>query len=210
VRKRTDDFTPIAVRFRSTGESMSHVHVSKVAQVVRDECGALPLSLWLIDRLTSVWPPGAGARLRVQLYRAAGVAIGPGTLIAGPIQFGTSGDPRRNFRIGARCFLNSPLFIDNAALVTFGDGVSIGHHCILVTTDHAMGEANFRAGKIHTAPITIENGAWIAAGVTVLPGVTVGAGAVVAAGAVVTKDVPPHTLVGGVPAKFLRHLESEN
>lgn len=188
---------------------MSRGAASKLAQVVRDERGALPLGLWLVDRLTSAWPPGAGARLRTRLYRAAGVAVGPGTLIAGPIQFGMTGDPRRNFRIGARCFVNSPLFVDAAAPVTLGDGVSVGHHSVLVTTDHAVGGADFRAGEIQVAPITVEDGAWIAAGVTLLPGVTVGAGAVVAAGAVVTKDVPPHTLVGGVPAKFIRRLEPE-
>ena len=180
----------------------------KATAVLRAECGALPPSLWLIERLTAAWPPGAGARLRTRLYRAAGVAVGRGTLIAGPLQFGMTGDPRRNLRIGARCFLNSPLFVDASAPVTLGDGVSVGHHTVFVTTDHAIGGPNFRAGQVRVAPITVGDGAWIAAGVTLLPGVTVGAGAVVAAGAVVTKDVPPHTLVGGVPAKFIRRLES--
>ena len=188
-----------------TGPTSLH----KIASALRAECGTLPLGLWLVDRLMSAWPPGAGARLRTWLYRAAGIAVGQGTLIAGPIQFGMTGDPRRNLRVGARCFLNSPLFVDAAAPVTVGDGVSIGHHSVLVTTDHALGTADFRAGEIQAAPITIENGAWIAANVTLLPGVTVGAGAVVAAGAVVTKDVPPHTLVGGVPAKFIRRLEPQ-
>lgn len=50
---------------------------------------------------------------------------------------------------------------------------------------------------------------WFGAGVTVLCGVTIGKGAVVAAGAVVNKDVAPFTLVGGVPAKFIRKLEME-
>lgn len=186
---------------------MNRESESRLAQVVREERGALPLGLWVVDRLTSAWPSGAGARLRTCLYRAAGIAVGPGTLIVGPIQFGMSGDPRRNLRIGARCFLNSPLFVDVAAPITLGDGVSIGHHSIFVTTDHAVGTAEFRAGNIKVAPITVEDGAWIAASVTLLPGVTVGTGAVVAAGAVVTKDVPPHTLVGGIPAKFIRRLE---
>lgn len=53
-------------------------------------------------------------------------------------------------------------------------------------------------------PITIEEGAWIGARAIVLGGVTVGKMSVIAAGAVVTKDVPPYTVVGGNPAKFIR------
>lgn len=50
----------------------------------------------------------------------------------------------------------------------------------------------------------IGNDVWIGHGVIVLPGVKIGDGAVLAAGAVVTKDVPPYTIVGGVPAKIIR------
>lgn len=55
-------------------------------------------------------------------------------------------------------------------------------------------------------PIRIEDKVWLGANVTVLQGVTIGEGAIVAAGAVVTKDVPPRTVVGGIPAKLLRAL----
>lgn len=180
----------------------------KLLLVLRSEMGILPFRLWIVDRLLSGWPVGAGARLRTRLYRLAGLRIGAGTLIAGPVQFGMSGDPRRNFTIGGRCFLNSPLFVDAAGPVTLGDRVSLGHHVVIVTTSHALGSAQFRAGAVEAAPVHIEDGAWIAASVTLLPGVTIGHGAVVAAGAVVTKDVAPNTLVGGVPAKLIRVLDT--
>ena len=58
-------------------------------------------------------------------------------------------------------------------------------------------------------PVDIGEDTWLGAGVIVLGGVTIGDGAIVAAGAVVNKDVPPFTIVGGVPAKFIRKLDRE-
>jgi maltose O-acetyltransferase len=55
--------------------------------------------------------------------------------------------------------------------------------------------------------VIIEDNVWLATRCTILKGVTIGHGAVVAAGAVVTRDVPPYTLVGGVPAKIIRYIE---
>ncbi len=56
------------------------------------------------------------------------------------------------------------------------------------------------------APIHIGKDVWIGANVTITPGVSIGDGAIIAAGAVVTKDVAPRTVVGGVPAKFIKSL----
>ncbi len=59
------------------------------------------------------------------------------------------------------------------------------------------------------APIHIGRNVWIGANVTILSGVTIGENAIVAAGAVVTKDVAPNTMVGGVPAKFIKQIPQE-
>lgn len=64
--------------------------------------------------------------------------------------------------------------------------------------------------KNHYAPVHIGNNVWIGSNVTVLPGVSIGDGAVIAAGAVVTKDVEAYTVVGGVPAKLIRHIETDS
>lgn len=64
--------------------------------------------------------------------------------------------------------------------------------------------------KNHYASITIGNHAWIGSNATILPGVTLGDWSVVATGAVVTKDVPPYTVVGGVPAKILKQIKNES
>jgi len=73
----------------------------------------------------------------------------------------------------------------------------------LLTSGHPTAVADRRA-DITIAPIRIGANVWIGAGATVLGGVTVGDSAVVAAGAVVSRDVPPATLVAGVPARAIR------
>jgi acetyltransferase-like isoleucine patch superfamily enzyme len=75
----------------------------------------------------------------------------------------------------------------------------------LVTAGHPV-EPDERRSYITAASIAIETNVWIGAAATVLPGVSIGADSVVAAGAVVTHDVPPATLVAGVPATVIRHL----
>ena len=57
-----------------------------------------------------------------------------------------------------------------------------------------------------TNQVVIDDDVWIGANAVVLPGVTIGKHSVVAAGAIVTKDVPPHSLVAGVPAKIIKSI----
>lgn len=61
----------------------------------------------------------------------------------------------------------------------------------------------------HYAPIKLGKSVWVGSNATILAGVTIGDWAVVAAGAVVTRDVPPLTIVGGVPAKVIRKIDQK-
>jgi maltose O-acetyltransferase len=183
----------------------------RVGQVCAEELGSIfRPRLWLLNGLPRLLPAGAAGRIRAHIYRLLGVSVGERTLIGGALTLSNQSSVK-HLVIGAGCFINSLVYIDAAAPVRLGDGVSIGHHVVMITSDHAIGPPEFRAGTLTPRPITVGNGAWIAAGVVVLPGVTIGPGAVVAAGAVVTQDVAPHTLVGGVPARLIRRLtESES
>lgn len=106
--------------------------------------------------------------------------------------------------VGTAVFINRDVYI--RPNTTIGNRVNIGPFVRLITDAHEVGTAYRRAGAVSYDPITIGDGAWIGASVTVLPGVNIGKGAIVAAGAVVVSDVPPHTLVGGVPAAKIREL----
>ncbi|MGZ4518933.1 MAG: acyltransferase [Mycobacteriaceae bacterium] len=111
-----------------------------------------------------------------------------------------------NLRIGDGAFINVGTQIQNYATVTIGTNVQIGPRVVILTVDHEVGEAEKRAVDLVARPVTVGDGCWIAASVTILPGVTVGPGCIVAAGAVVTKDCEPNGLYAGVPAKRVRDV----
>lgn len=113
----------------------------------------------------------------------------------------------KNITFGKDVFVNSGCHFQDQGGITIGDGSLIGHNVVLATINHDLDPRNNR--KNHYAPINIGNHVWIGSNATILPGVTIGDWAVVAAGAVVTKDVPPYTVVGGIPAKVLKTIENE-
>jgi len=110
-----------------------------------------------------------------------------------------------NITVGRAVFIGYECAFTGHAAIDIADEVMIAHKVNLVTAGHPL-EPDKRREFITAEPITIETNVWIGAGATILPGVRIGAGAVVAAGAVVTHDVPPATLVAGVPATIIRQL----
>jgi len=110
-----------------------------------------------------------------------------------------------NITVGRDVFIGAECAFTGHAAIDIADQVMIAHKVNLVTAGHPV-EPDKRRSYITAEPITINTNVWIGAAATVLPGVTIGADSVVAAGAVVTHDVPPATLVAGVPATVIRHL----
>lgn len=104
--------------------------------------------------------------------------------------------------VGSDCHLGAEVFLDMAGPISIGDRVTISMRTILLTHTDA-GDSRCGIGRqVHG--IRIEDDVYIGAGVIVLAGVTIGQGAIVAAGAVVHRDVPPRTIVAGVPANSIR------
>lgn len=108
-------------------------------------------------------------------------------------------------QLGKHVFINHACSFLDMGGITLEDHVLIGPQVKLITENHPLDPEDRRAliGK----PILIKRNAWIGAGATILPGVTVGENAVVAAGAVVSRDVAANTVVGGIPAKFIKNIE---
>lgn len=116
----------------------------------------------------------------------------------------------RGVKMGNNVFIGLEVLIDPAfpELVVIEDDVSLaGRNILIAHSDPTFPIRNENLVEAKIAPIKIEQGAWVTVGAIVLPGVTIGKNAIVAAGAVVTRDVPPYTLVGGVPAKTIKNLQ---
>jgi acetyltransferase-like isoleucine patch superfamily enzyme len=122
--------------------------------------------------------------IRIKLHRMRGVKIGKNVHI-GPLV--TIDDVYPNF-------------------VIIEDGVSIAGQNFIITHNKPL-EYHKHLSEAFLGPVVIRKNAWVAIGVIILPGVTIGEGAIVASGSVVNKDVPPNTLVGGVPAKILKEFD---
>ena len=135
--------------------------------------------------------------------------------------------PYRLFSLGDYSVIESFACINNAVGdVVIGDHTRIGLHNTIIgpvdigshvnlaqgitvtALNHNFSDTNKRIDEqgVSTNPVTIEDDVWVGANAVILPGVTIGEHCVVAAGAVVTKDVPPHSLVAGVPAKVIKKI----
>lgn len=111
----------------------------------------------------------------------------------------------RNIRVGKNVFINHCCEFMDRGGITLEDKVLIGPKVNLITINHPVKPSERRA--TYCAPIVIKKNAWIGAAVSVMPGVTIGENSIVAANAVVTRDVPPNTIVGGIPAKVIKTIE---
>lgn len=145
----------------------------------------------LVNRIPLIGP-------RMRAYKRFGVRfedVGSTT-----IMLGAEVEHPRELQIGARSIVGNHCLLDARGGITIGSDVNITGSVQIMTAKHVIDDPDFDAVY---DPVTIGDHAWVALGAKILGGVTIGEGAVVAAGAVVTKDVPPWSIAGGVPAKVI-------
>jgi acetyltransferase-like isoleucine patch superfamily enzyme len=104
-------------------------------------------------------------------------------------------------KLGHHSVVGDHARLDARSGIIIGNNVDVSAETTIWTLEHDIESPIFDSSG---GPVTIGDWAYIGSRVTILPGVTIGEGAVVASGAVVTKDVDPWTMVGGVPARFIR------
>jgi acetyltransferase-like isoleucine patch superfamily enzyme len=161
---------------------------------------------------------GRGSYLDQGVYIHAcpnGVDVGENTYVMhGSVLhvYNFRGMPQSGIRIGRNSLIGEMNVIRGQGGVQIGDRVYTSPLCQIIAVNHIFDDPNrpFVEQGITAEGIVIEDDVWIGSGAVILDGVRVGKGAVVAAGAVVTKDVPPHTVVGGVPAKVIKEITPES
>ncbi len=161
--------------------------------------------------------------------RSSFAGLGSRSRLSMPIQL--VGEER--ITIGSHVYLGPGCWLlthEPAGKLEIGDGTSIAGYCVLSAAAHVrIGSRVLFARNVYIAdhrhgfddpveaildqpladirPVVVEDGAWLGQNVVLLPGVTVGRGAVVGANSVIREDVPPRSVVAGVPGRVVRRLQ---
>lgn len=118
-------------------------------------------------------------------------------------------DNGRNIYVGNDFLTNYNVTILDIAPVHIGKHVMIGPNTLITTVNHPLSPKGRRQHLGVAKSVTIGNDVWIGGNVTILPGIQIGHNVVIAAGAVVAHDVPDNCVVGGVPAKLIKHIKND-
>lgn len=159
--------------------------------------------LWLHAVMAATsWLPDLRPVLRLRgfLSRPAFKSCGANFQVARRV---TINFPNR-LEIGRDVYLASGCWLHAPGGIILEDEAQVGPYAALVSADHTLRDGSYRFGETSLAPIRICRGAWIAAHATVTKGVTVGSGALLAANSVATRNIPPFSRAGGVPARVIQ------
>jgi acetyltransferase-like isoleucine patch superfamily enzyme len=160
---------------------------------------------------------GKGVYLDEGVYLHAcpgGIEIGENTLVMHHAElhvYNFRDLPHAGIRIGRDSLIGEFNVLRGQGGITIGDRVYTSPLVQLAAVNHVFSDPTrpFVEQGITAQGIVVEDDVWIGAGAIITDGVHVGRGAVVAAGAVVTQDVPPHTVVAGVPAKVVKEITGD-
>lgn len=152
---------------------------------------------------------------RAEILRQLIPNLGKGSALNSPIIF----DYGVFTSFGTNCFANFNLTVLDSCPVTIGNDVFFGPNCSILTPIHPMlweeRKMRFKADGTpydleYAAPITVEDGCWIAGNVTICGGVTIGKGSVIGAGSVVTRSIPAGVFAAGNPCRVIREITEKD
>jgi glycosyltransferase involved in cell wall biosynthesis/acetyltransferase-like isoleucine patch superfamily enzyme len=158
------------------------------------------LPIWFLGLLTNWWPDNrVTIRLRGFFFRPFFKKCGKGFTLAKRVDFLNV----HGIEIGERVYIATGAWIDGMGGVRINEGVKISPYVVIASSSHCFKDGFLLLNASRSAPIIIGKGSWLSSHVVIAAGTTVGEGCLIAANAVVVKDIPDHTMVGGVPGKVI-------
>lgn len=154
-----------------------------------------------IDKSCQISPHANISPRSGEIIMGPNCSISPGAMVQGNVQMG------ENSSIQSYCIVTGyGTTEDKLGSITIGNNVRIAPHVMMLGGNHVFDDVTkpIREQGLVRKSIVIEDDCWIAGRANIMAGVRIGTGSVVAAGAVVTKDVPPYSVVAGVPAKVIK------
>jgi galactoside O-acetyltransferase len=139
---------------------------------------------------------------RNQIVKELFGSIGESVCVQQPITLARG----KTVRIGNGTYINSNLTLVDDYEITIGENCLLAPNVTICTTGHPVHPSLRRHGEMYSFPVTIGNGVWIGANVTILPGVNIGDYAIIGAGSVVTKDIPANVIALGSPCHVVREI----
>lgn len=161
-------------------------------------------------------------KLRMALHRRRFVSVGSRASLGRNVRFtggvsvsiGTRSALRDNVLlagygnivIGDRTSINDDCMITAMERVTIGNDVMLAPRVYILDVDHAFESRDRPISQqgYTISPVTIGDGVWVCTGAVITKGVSIGEGAIIGANSVVTRDIPPYTIAGGVPARVIK------
>ncbi|MCA6463143.1 MAG: acyltransferase [Chitinophagaceae bacterium] len=122
------------------------------------------------------------------------------------------GEPGEGLRVGDHSNIGPYCYIGCSGFISIGNNVMISPRVSIYAENHVFDspDATIKSQGVKRESVVIEDDCWIAANSILLAGVTIGKGSVVAAGSVVTQDVPPYSVVAGVPARIIKNRRTDS
>ncbi|MGH2788417.1 MAG: acyltransferase [Actinomycetota bacterium] len=201
-----DKVARMCQRFLSSGElQLADDPFKGTDQKLAEESDLYYVMFWrMFDRTPAAMMQDFAIRIRRILAQRVFKRCGADVVIHHNVLFSSG----RNIELGDEVFINRDVMLDDRTALTIGDYTMVAAGALIETHGHDYGDFSrplLHAGRT-LAPVAIGSDCLLGFNVAIMAGVTIGDRCIVGANSVVTKDVPSHTIVGGVPAKKIKDI----
>lgn len=177
------------------------IFLTLLEQIIKVMPSCISESIW---GLSEGWRSKAALAIRYAIVKNFAASCGQVVYIGPYIEIKNI----HNLCIGSNVSIHRGCYIDAAGKITIGNNVSIAHSVSILSSNHQWMNLNLpiRDNPPVVKSVIIEDDVWIGCGCRIMPDVCIHSRSIVAAGAVVTHDVESGTIVGGVPARLIKHI----